>query len=74
MIDGLSWYLEAAGFVVSSATHRPGSVEKICRGTTQVVILDIMMPEVDGVTVCETIRHAIRCLYYDALGAYRGDR
>ena len=56
MIDGLSWYLEAAGFEVSSAATGQEALDKFAAEHPDVVILDIMMPGVDGVTVCETIR------------------
>ena len=56
MIDGLSWYLEAAGFEVLSANTGREALEKFAAAQPDVVLLDIMMPEVDGVTVCETIR------------------
>lgn len=56
MIDGLSWYLEAAGFEVITAATGQEALTKFASEHPDVVILDIMMPEVDGVTVCETIR------------------
>jgi len=56
MIDGLSWYLEAAGFEVISATTGRQALDRFTAEQPDVVILDIMMPEIDGVTVCETIR------------------
>ncbi|MEI7833410.1 MAG: response regulator transcription factor [bacterium] len=56
MIDGLSWYLEAAGFEVHSANTGKQALDKFATVNPDVVILDIMMPEIDGVTVCETIR------------------
>jgi len=56
MIDGLSWYLEAAGFEVVSANTGQQALEQFATEHPDVVILDIMMPEIDGVTVCEMIR------------------
>ncbi len=56
MIDGLSWYLEAAGFEVLIAGNGRKALELFATEKPDVVILDIMMPEIDGVTVCETIR------------------
>lgn len=56
MIDGLSWYLEAAGYTVSSATGGQEALDKFAAERPDVVILDIMMPEIDGVTVCEMLR------------------
>ena len=56
MIDGLSWYLEDAGFEVCSAHTGREALAQFAAMHPDLVILDIMMPEVDGVTVCETIR------------------
>jgi DNA-binding response OmpR family regulator len=56
MLDGLTWYLEAAGFEVITAVTGREALERFAAVRPDVVILDIMMPEVDGVTVCETIR------------------
>lgn len=56
MIDGLSWYLEAAGFEVISACTGQEALDRFAADDPDMVILDIMMPEIDGVAVCETIR------------------
>ena len=56
LIEGLSWYLEAAGFQVSVAHTGTEALEKFQHEQPDMVILDIMMPELDGIKVCEQIR------------------
>lgn len=72
MIDGLSWYLEAAGFEVCCATTGQEALDKFASEHPDVVILDIMMPLVDGVTVCETIRRESN-VYIMMLSAREGE-
>lgn len=43
--------------VVSDATE----VAKMNLGTFDLILLDVMMPEIDGFTLCGRIRHAVDC-------------
>jgi len=55
LIEGLRWYLEAEGFQII-ATNDGESAIKIFREQKPVlVVLDIMMPGMDGLEVCKTI-------------------
>ncbi len=55
LIEGLRWYLEAEGFDII-ATNDGESAIKIFREQKPVlVVLDIMMPGMDGLNVCKTI-------------------
>ena len=56
LVEGLRWYLEAANFQVLIAENGLAALELFRRECPEVVILDIMMPGMDGVQVCETIR------------------
>ena len=56
LVEGLRWYLEAEGFQVFTAGSGPAALELFRREHPDVVILDIMMPGLDGVQVCEAIR------------------
>ncbi|MCX6375480.1 MAG: response regulator transcription factor, partial [Armatimonadetes bacterium] len=56
LVEGLRWYLEAEGFEVATASNGKAALDAFHAEKPDVVILDIMMPEMDGVQVCETIR------------------
>ena len=56
LVEGLRWYLESAGFQVLSVADGRQALETFRREQPEVVILDIMMPGLDGVQVCEMIR------------------
>lgn len=49
-------YLAHAGFSVSEAKDGVSCMEKLSEGVYDMVILDIMMPGMDGVNVCRMIR------------------
>lgn len=55
LVEGLRWYLEAEGFGILSALDGETAVEVFRREQPDMLILDIMMPKIDGVKVCETI-------------------
>ena len=56
LLEGLRWYLEAEGFQVSTVANGTEALEAFRKQRPEVVILDIMMPGLNGVQVCETIR------------------
>ncbi len=56
LTEGLRWFLEADGFQVVTVTDGLKALETARREKPDVVILDIMMPGMDGVKVCETLR------------------
>lgn len=55
LIEGLRWYLEAEGFEVITANDGRSAIDVFRSHQPDLVILDIMMPEMDGMKVCETI-------------------
>ncbi|MHB9037107.1 MAG: response regulator transcription factor [Armatimonadota bacterium] len=55
LIEGLRWYLEAEGFEIIAAPNGEDAIEVFRREQPDLVILDIMMPKMDGIKVCEMI-------------------
>ena len=56
LVEGLSWYLDAEGFQVTTVSDGASALEAFRAHRPNVVILDIMMPGMDGIEVCEAIR------------------
>lgn len=51
-------YLEREGFIVESATDGKAGLEAIERLHPALVVLDVMMPIMDGLEVCQALRSA----------------
>ncbi|MBA4366393.1 MAG: DNA-binding response regulator [Desulfobacterium sp.] len=49
-------YLDDFGFHTISAVHPKNGLEKLARMSPDLVILDIMLPDMNGFEVCKTIR------------------
>lgn len=52
----LKMYLEREGYIVEEAENGVQAVEKALTTDYHLIILDIMMPEMDGLEACTTIR------------------
>jgi DNA-binding response OmpR family regulator len=52
----LKIYFEAKGFEVSHATNGSDALEKTRQGMPNLIILDIMLPDIDGYEVCRILR------------------
>lgn len=49
-------YLIGAGYAVDLAHSGKGVVDSVRTSPPQLLLLDLMLPEVDGITICEEIR------------------
>jgi len=69
--DFLSDILEDAGFSVSAAADGMEGLWKVQNGTYDLVLLDIMLPKIDGRAVLELIRKqsAVPVIFLTALGS-----
>lgn len=54
-------YLELYAYRVTVAGCGENAMEAISRQHYDVIILDVMMPDLDGVTLCEMIREKVLC-------------
>lgn len=60
IVDMLKNYFEKASYQVYTSNNGTEALRKItCQ--PDIILLDINMPEMDGLTVCEKIREHIRC-------------
>jgi DNA-binding response OmpR family regulator len=56
LAEGIAENLEAEGWRAEIAGDGKSGLEKILAGRYHLVILDVMLPEMDGFTVCERVR------------------
>lgn len=54
--DALKLNLELEGYEVTSAFTGPDALQKVTQEYFDLIIMDIMLPQTDGITVIETIR------------------
>jgi DNA-binding response OmpR family regulator len=56
MVEALTWGLEAEGYVVDVATNGEDGLWKAVETSPAVIILDVMLPGLDGYQVCRRLR------------------
>ncbi len=56
ILEFISYNLEKEGFAVFTAQNGLEAVEEARKLQPQLILLDLMMPEMDGITACEEIR------------------
>lgn len=56
IIEIIGYNLEKEGYQVITATNGKDAIEKAKKELPQLIILDVMMPEMDGMEACEQIR------------------
>lgn len=56
IVELVRGYLEREGFRVSVADNGPSAVERVRDDRPDLVILDLMLPGIDGIEVCRQIR------------------
>ncbi len=56
ILEFLSYNLKKEGFKVETANNGISALKKIERLNPDLIILDVMMPEMDGIELCEKIR------------------
>ncbi len=56
LIKGLKYTLEQDGYETESAIDGEEALEKFNTGKFDMILLDVMLPKLDGITVCQKIR------------------
>lgn len=56
ILEFLSYNLEKEGFSVETAENGKQALEKAKKNQPDIVLLDVMMPEMDGIEACRTMR------------------
>ena len=56
LVDTIAYNLQQAGYQVTTAADGASALEAARRETPDLVILDIMLPEMDGLEVCRLLR------------------
>jgi DNA-binding response OmpR family regulator len=56
VLDVLGRYLERDGFGVETASDGPAALDAIDRRRPDLVLLDLMLPGIDGIEVCRSVR------------------
>ena len=58
MLKGLKYSLEQEGYETDSALDGEEALEKFAQGDYDLILLDVMLPKLDGLTVCQRIRES----------------
>lgn len=56
LVELVSFNLKQAGYLVSAASDGVDALKKARSSTPDLIVLDVMMPELDGFAVCEILR------------------
>ncbi len=56
ILEFLSYNLKKEGFLVETAENGKQALEKAKKNQPDIVLLDVMMPEMDGIETCRTMR------------------
>ncbi|ABR48482.1 two component transcriptional regulator, winged helix family [Alkaliphilus metalliredigens QYMF] len=56
LVKGLRYSLEQDGYEILSASDGEEALDKFNKGSFDLIILDLMLPKIDGLEVCQTIR------------------
>lgn len=56
-VETLGYILESEGFTVTPALSGAAAMRALADQPHDVVLLDIVMPDTDGLQLCQTIRH-----------------
>jgi DNA-binding response OmpR family regulator len=56
LLELLRSYLRLSGFTIITATNGLEALKKVSSGAPDLIVLDLVLPEVDGFAVCEILK------------------
>ena len=56
LVETIAYNLEQAGYIVITAADGASALEAVRREVPDLIVLDIMLPEIDGLEVCRQLR------------------
>jgi DNA-binding response OmpR family regulator len=56
LVELLSFNLQMAGYAIARAANGAEALKKVKTSVPDLIVLDLMMPEMDGLEVCEILR------------------
>ncbi len=65
ILEIIDAYLVANHYSVYKAISGAMALEKFEKNNPDLVVLDLMLPDTDGLTVCRKIRESIKCTNYN---------
>ena len=74
LVKGMKFNLENEGYEVECAYDGAAALELAREGRFDLIILDVMMPEMDGLEACMKIREFFQRAHHHADGQERGRR
>ena len=57
IIEFLKYNLEKAGYIIESSLNGESCLKKLKTFKPQLIILDVMMPKMNGIDTCERIKN-----------------
>jgi DNA-binding response OmpR family regulator len=73
LIELVSYNLRKEGFTVDSASDGEKALKKIRKGTYSLVILDLMLPGIQGIELCRIIRNDLKTVNCPSLCHSKGE-
>ena len=58
ILELIAFNLKAGGYEVVTAADGPAAIHQACALAPDLIILDLMLPEMDGFTVCEILQRS----------------
>ncbi|MDZ4383553.1 MAG: response regulator, partial [Thermodesulfovibrionia bacterium] len=57
LVELVSYNLKKEGFIVDSAPYGEAALKKIRKGRYDLIILDLMLPGIQGMEICRILRN-----------------